>query len=307
MIRPVKEAELAECVRVIRKSFSTVAEEFGLSPKNASRFTAFATTLERLAKQYEEGWSMFVHVENGEITGYYSFRIQADGACELSNLCVLPERRHAGIGERLLKHGLLCASAFGCGKMRLGMIEENVRLRVWYERFGFEHTHTEKYDFFPFACGYMERALEFCFFDPEVMTDGEILLMLDKRVDGILAQRWLPAYHFSICDMAGHKVGACDLRIGYSEGTYYGGNIGYRVEEPYRGRHYAGKACHLLFGLARRHGLDFLIITCNPDNVASRRTCEYAGGVLERIVDLPEGNDMRLEGETQKCIYEFAP
>ena len=77
------------------------------------------------------------------------------------------------------------------------------------------------------------------------------------------------------------------------------------MEEPYRGNHYAGKACRLLFHLARRHGMDYLVITCNPDNFPSRKTCEYAGGILREIADLPEDNDMRRDGETRKCIYEF--
>ena len=77
------------------------------------------------------------------------------------------------------------------------------------------------------------------------------------------------------------------------------------MEEPYRGNHYAGKACRLLFHLAKRHGMDYLVITCNPDNYPSRKTCEYAGGILREIVDLPEDNDMRRDGETRKCIYEF--
>lgn len=101
-------------------------------------------------------------------------------------------------------------------------------------------------------------------------------------------------------------MGTCDLRIGHNEKVYYGGNIGYRVSEQYRGHHYAGKACLLLFELAKRHDMEYLIITCNPDNYASRKTCEYAGGVLEKIVELPEDNDMRDNGETEKCIYRFS-
>ncbi len=145
----------------------------------------------------------------------------------------------------------------------------------------------------------------FRFFHVTALTDGEILLMLDRTVPAVPEEGWLPSYHFTIFDMAGNRAGTCDLRIGHNQKTYYGGNIGYRVEEPCRGNHYAGKACRLLFGLAKRHGLDYLIITCNPDNYPSRKTCEYAGGRLKEIVDLPEDNDMRLEGETRKCIYEF--
>ncbi len=41
--------------------------------------------------------------------------------------------------------------------MKIGIVEENVTLHKWYEVYGFVHTGTEKFDFFPFTCGYMER------------------------------------------------------------------------------------------------------------------------------------------------------
>lgn len=84
------------------------------------------------------------------------------------------------------------------------------------------------------------------------------------------------------------------------------GNIGYEIDEPCRGHHYAGKACRLLFELAKRHGMEYLIITCNPDNRPSRKTCEWLGGELLEIAELPEDNGMRVEdGETEKCIFKF--
>lgn len=48
MIREIRKTEISECVKVIRESFLTVADEFGFTPENAPRFTAFATTEERL-------------------------------------------------------------------------------------------------------------------------------------------------------------------------------------------------------------------------------------------------------------------
>ena len=144
------------------------------------------------------------------------------------------------------------------------------------------------------------------FLDTAFLKDEEIRLVLEKTVEADPAKDWLPAYHFAICDLAGTKMGACDLRIGHNARVYYGGGIGYRVEEPYRGHHYAGKACLLLFELARRHGMEYVIITCSPDNRPSRRTCEWLGGELLEIAELPEDNDMRMEdGETHKCIYRF--
>ena len=144
------------------------------------------------------------------------------------------------------------------------------------------------------------------YLDTKFLKTEEIFLRRMELPADDPDHKWDPAYHFLICDRAGAEIGGCNLRLGHSEALYYAGNIGYIIEEPYRGHHYAGKACLLLFELAKRHGMEYVIITCNPDNWASRKTCEYAGGELVEIVELPEDNDMRREdGETEKCIYRF--
>lgn len=143
------------------------------------------------------------------------------------------------------------------------------------------------------------------FLDTAFLKDNEIRLLLEKTVDGDEKRNWVPAYHFFISSLNGAKMGKCDLRIGYNDNLYYGGHIGYTVFPEYRGNHYAGKACLLLFELAVKHDMEYLYITCDPDNYASRKTCEYAGGTLLEIAELPKDNDMRDEGKFEKCIYEF--
>ncbi len=143
------------------------------------------------------------------------------------------------------------------------------------------------------------------FLDTSFLQNDEINLVLERTADGNEEKGWVPAYYFAICNQDGIKMGVCDLRIGHNDKLYYGGNIGYRVDEKYRGHHYAGKACLLLFELAKMHQLEYVIITCNPDNYASRKTCEYAGGELLETVELPADNDMREDGETEKCIFKF--
>lgn len=143
------------------------------------------------------------------------------------------------------------------------------------------------------------------FIDTGFLKNDIIQLKLEKTVEGNEEKDWVPAYHFAICNNEGTKMGVCDLRIGHNDKLYYGGNIGYSIEEEYRGNHYAAEACLLLFKLAKKHNLEYVIITCNPDNIASRKTCEYAGGELLEIVELPEDSDMRELGETQKCIFKF--
>ena len=144
------------------------------------------------------------------------------------------------------------------------------------------------------------------FLDTSFLENDEIKLVLERTADSVPERNWVPAYHFSICDRSGTKMGTCDLRIGNVEGLYLGGHIGYAVDEQYRGHHYAAKACTLLFSLARMHGMDHLYITCDPDNWPSRKTCERLSGELLEIAELPEDNDMRvMNGDTKKCVYRF--
>jgi tagatose 1,6-diphosphate aldolase len=120
----------------------------------------------------------------------------------------------------------------------------------------------------------------------------------------------VPAYHFwmlvdpPVGDPPIRITGGIGLRIGASaEIERYSGNIGYHVYPPARGRHLAERASRLLLPLARRHGMERLWITCNPDNLPSRRTCERLGARLIEIVDLPRDHPFRARGETSKCRY----
>ena len=143
------------------------------------------------------------------------------------------------------------------------------------------------------------------FLDTSDLKDGEVYLRLDRTCDAQSEKRWLPAYYFDICLPDGTKIGYCDLRIGHNDKTYIGGNIGYGIGAPYRGHHYAAKACALLFRQARKHQMEYLIITCDPDNAASSRTCELAGGRYIETADIPTDNEMYAEGKRRVMIYRF--
>lgn len=86
--------------------------------------------------------------------------VNNDEEMELNNLSVLPQMRHQGIGQKMLTHCAEQVRLMGRSKIKIGIVEENQVLRKWYEQNGFIHTGTEKFDFFPFTCGYMERRIE---------------------------------------------------------------------------------------------------------------------------------------------------
>ena len=63
------------------------------------------------------------------------------------------------IGHELLQVAYRQAKAHERNKINIGIVEENTVLRKWYENAGFVHIGTEKFDFFPFTCGYMVKEL----------------------------------------------------------------------------------------------------------------------------------------------------
>jgi tagatose 1,6-diphosphate aldolase len=148
---------------------------------------------------------------------------------------------------------------------------------------------------------------KFNWIDSGVLVDEDLELVLIETSPADPSKGYVPAYKFEM-RRAGSpaRIGNIDLRVG---DTYrlrmYGGHLAYGVKPAYRGYHYAARACRLLLPLARRHGMKELWITCNPDNIASRRTCELAGADFVEIADLPEDIDMYQEGERQKCRYRI--
>lgn len=150
--------------------------------------------------------------------------------------------------------------------------------------------------------------MSFEFRDPRPLVDGELELELVERYPGDLEKGYVPAYRFHM-RLPGHEgpIGIVELRVGDTEPLRrYSGHIGYRVNPSHRGHRYAMRACRLILPLARRHGMQELWITCNPDNIASRRTCELLGAELVEIVDVPPDEEMYERGDRQKCRYRLA-
>ena len=103
------------------------------------------------------------------------------------------------------------------------------------------------------------------------------------------------------------ELGTINLRIGSTAHLErYAGHIGYGVHPAHRGHHYAARSVTLLLPLARNLGIDPLWITCDPENMASRRSLEIAGAELMEIVDVPEDCGIRkYGGKVRKCRYRL--
>ncbi|MEU7866444.1 GNAT family N-acetyltransferase [Dactylosporangium sp. NPDC049140] len=90
-------------------------------------------------------------------------------------------------------------------------------------------------------------------------------------------------------------LGAIELRhaIDHPLLREAGGHIGYNVRPGHRGRGIATWALGETLQQARSMGMDRVLLTCSPENTASARIIEKAGGVLEDVRETSIGPKRR--------------
>ena len=143
------------------------------------------------------------------------------------------------------------------------------------------------------------------FIDLPELSDGVISLICTAKNPAAPEKKFVPSYSFDVCK-GGAKIGAVNLRIGYTEGLYYGGQIGYGIDEAHRGKGYAVRACQLLGRVAKAHGMAKLLITNEKSNAASRRVCEKLGARPLRLAPIPPWHDLYQRGERFVNVYEWS-
>ena len=136
-------------------------------------------------------------------------------------------------------------------------------------------------------------------------SNDEIEIRLTAKLRTGIINRYELNYFDILLKSTKECIGYIDLRIGYTEYLYYLGNVGYRIYEEYRGHGYAYQACQLLFEHAKCLQLPYLIITCDPDNVPSKKTLEKLNGKYMGEKKVPITHPMFLQGDKIKCIYRY--
>ena len=143
------------------------------------------------------------------------------------------------------------------------------------------------------------------FFDTNDLKTSEIYLSLVGTYEADIKKSWVPSYRFDICLLDGTKIGVCNLRIDNTELTKYCGNIGYIIDEKYRGNKYSLKASKLVLGLAKKHGLKYVLVNCEPENIASNKICKLLNADFVETVDIPETHEMYEQGTRRMNIYKI--
>jgi predicted acetyltransferase len=97
-----------------------------------------------------------------------------------------------------------------------------------------------------------------------------------------------------------HVLGAIALRHELNDRLMQLGHIGYGVRPSARRRGLATWALGRMLGEARELGLDRVLIVCEAGNIASAKTIEHHGGVLEDVRHTEHGPIRRYWVKTGK-------
>jgi predicted acetyltransferase len=89
----------------------------------------------------------------------------------------------------------------------------------------------------------------------------------------------------------GEVVGRASVRFELNDYlTRLGGHVGYVVRPPFRRRGHATEILRQALVRARDRGIDPVLVTCDADNLGSRRVIEANGGRLDAVV--PQGGGL---------------
>jgi GNAT superfamily N-acetyltransferase len=147
---------LREAARIIRASFRTVADEFGLTKESCPAHPAFIAD-GHLRKMVAEGLHLFALCDAGEAVGVVGTRRLDGDRHTLEKLCVLPRHRHHGCGRRLVEFVCAAVKAAGGRIVEIGTIDQHPLLKQWYSDQGFVAKATKRFEHFPFAVCLMQK------------------------------------------------------------------------------------------------------------------------------------------------------
>lgn len=142
---------------------------------------------------------------------------------------------------------------------------------------------------------------------PKRMSFGDVQLQFSRIVPGDSARGFVPYYHFRISDADGAVVGHINFRVGDTDHVRVcAGHIGFEIAPAFRGRGYALQACRAIAPFVQIVS-GAVTLTCDPDNVASRRTIERLGAAFLDEVAVPVHDPHYERGSRKKRRYIWTP
>lgn len=126
-------------------------------------------------------------------------------------------------------------------------------------------------------------------YDPDASWAEYVSWLADVRRGVGLGPSEVPAT-FLLAWVDGELVGRSSIRHELNDYLEaYGGHVGYGVVPNVRRRGHATEILRQSLVIARAAGVMDVLVTCDEDNLGSIGTIQRCGGVLDSIVEQPDG------------------
>ena len=158
-IRRAGSEDIVLLSEIIRNSYRTVAERFGLTPDNCPKHPSNCSD-QWITADLNRGVRYFLLEVGGKAIACAAMETANESTCYLERLAVVPGYRGRGVGTTLARHILGLAMESGLSIVSIGIIAEQHDLASWYRNLGFKTTGTKQFDHLPFEVMFMQHTLE---------------------------------------------------------------------------------------------------------------------------------------------------
>jgi ribosomal protein S18 acetylase RimI-like enzyme len=143
---------------LVSQSNKDIADKFGLTIENNPKHPSFYTK-KWVLSDIDRGEEYFLCQRKNANLGCVAFEQPDSKISYLNRLSVLPEYRHDGVGEQLVKHVLEYSKSKEIQKVSIGIIADHTILKKWYLKLGFIEGKTKSFDHLPFDVTFMSYDL----------------------------------------------------------------------------------------------------------------------------------------------------
>ncbi len=125
-------------------------------------------------------------------------------------------------------------------------------------------------------------------------------LDFDNRLSKKYGENYVPSNVYLAIRISDNKlIGIIDIRKGLSDFLYnYGGNIGYSVIPDERKKGYVTEMLKQILPKCKAMNINRVLLTCDKENIASRKAIIANGGVLEN--EVPDNSHLGKSGTIQR-------
>ena len=157
-IAQLTQTQLLGYLSIIRQSFHTVAEVYGLPAENCVASGSFIK-MDQLMGDFRRGVKLFGCLCDGVSVGYMQMEMTEPGRYVLDKVAVLPEYRGKGIGAAMVDYATTYAIKHGGLKLTVSVFAIDTALIGWYQRHGFVLRDTVTKPGLPLEVACMEKDL----------------------------------------------------------------------------------------------------------------------------------------------------